>query len=72
MKTLQKLCLLVIRFYQYVISPIYPPCCRYVPTCSVYTYEAVKKYGPFRGGFLALKRILRCHPFHKGGWDPVP
>jgi len=61
-----------IRFYQYAISPLFPSCCRYVPTCSAYAYEAVQKYGVFRGLFLALRRILRCHPFHRGGYDPVP
>jgi len=61
-----------IRFYQYAISPLFPPCCRYVPTCSAYAYEAVQKYGIFKGLYLALRRILRCHPFHPGGYDPVP
>ena len=62
----------LIRFYQYAISPMFPPCCRYVPSCSAYAYEAVQKYGIFRGIFMALRRILRCHPFHPGGYDPVP
>ena len=61
-----------IRFYQFAISPHFPPCCRYVPTCSTYAYEAVQKYWIFRGLFLATKRILRCHPFHTGGYDPLP
>ena len=64
--------LLLIRFYQYGISPHFPPCCRYVPSCSAYAYEAVQKHGPLKGLFLAGKRILRCHPFHPGGYDPVP
>jgi len=62
----------LIRFYQLAISPHFPPCCRYVPSCSVYAYEAVQKYGVVRGVYLALRRILRCHPFHSGGYDPLP
>ena len=61
----------LIRFYQLAISPHFPSCCRYVPTCSAYAYEAVQKYGIFRGGFMAFKRLLRCHPLHRGGYDPV-
>lgn len=64
--------LLLIRFYRAAISPLFPPSCRYVPTCSAYAMEAIKKYGAAKGGWLALRRILRCHPFHKGGYDPVP
>ncbi|MDR2177021.1 MAG: membrane protein insertion efficiency factor YidD [Treponema sp.] len=67
----RKAALSLIRFYQYAISPCFPPCCRYIPTCSAYTYQAVEKYGLRRGGFMAIKRILRCHPFHPGGYDPV-
>jgi putative membrane protein insertion efficiency factor len=63
--------LLAIRFYQCFISPFFPPSCRYVPTCSAYAYEAVQKYGVCRGLFMAFRRILRCHPFHPGGYDPV-
>jgi putative membrane protein insertion efficiency factor len=63
--------LVVIRFYQRAISPYFPPSCRYYPTCSEYAFEAVKKHGFIRGSFLAIKRILRCHPFHVGGYDPV-
>ncbi|MCL2129623.1 MAG: membrane protein insertion efficiency factor YidD [Treponema sp.] len=66
------LTLKLIRLYQYVISPHIPPCCRYTPTCSAYAYEAVQKYGVFRGLFLSLRRLLRCHPFHSGGYDPLP
>ena len=62
----------MIRFYRVSISPMHPACCRYVPTCSQYAMEAVEKYGAVRGGYLALRRILRCHPLHKGGYDPVP
>ena len=61
-----------IRFYRRHISPMFPPCCRFQPTCSAYALEAVEKYGALKGGFLALKRILKCHPFHPGGYDPVP
>lgn len=61
----------MIRFYQTVMSPLFPPRCRYIPTCSEYALQAVEKYGPLRGGFLALRRLLRCNPFHKGGYDPV-
>ena len=64
--------LAVIRFYRKFISPCFPPRCRYIPTCSQYALEAVEKYGALKGGWLALKRVLRCHPFHKGGYDPVP
>ncbi|MDR1949352.1 MAG: membrane protein insertion efficiency factor YidD [Spirochaetaceae bacterium] len=68
----RKCILLLIRFYQKAISPYLPASCRYVPSCSAYAYEAVRKYGVCRGFFLAFKRILRCHPFHSGGYDPVP
>lgn len=64
--------LLLIRFYRGFISPLKPPSCRYIPTCSEYAMIAVEKYGAAKGSFLAIKRILRCHPFHKGGYDPVP
>jgi len=62
----------LIRFYQRHISPALGPHCRYVPTCSQYAAEAITKYGALKGGFLALRRILRCHPFCSGGYDPVP
>jgi putative membrane protein insertion efficiency factor len=71
MGIIRKTTLRLIRLYQYAISPHIPPCCRYVPSCSVYAYQAVEKYGVYRGGLMALKRILRCHPFHPGGYDPV-
>ncbi|MGB4572814.1 MAG: membrane protein insertion efficiency factor YidD [Rectinemataceae bacterium] len=64
--------LLLIKLYQLLISPLFPPSCRFVPTCSAYAYEAVSKYGPFKGILLAARRILKCHPFHPGGFDPVP
>ncbi|NLK59987.1 MAG: membrane protein insertion efficiency factor YidD [Treponema sp.] len=62
----------VIRLYQRFLSPLFPPSCRYHPTCSSYAYEAITKYGPAKGLYLAVRRILRCHPFHAGGYDPVP
>lgn len=61
----------LIRFYRKNISPLKNPCCRYVPTCSQYAIEAVEKYGAFRGGLMAVWRILRCNPLSKGGYDPV-
>jgi len=64
--------LLLIRLYQLLISPLLPPSCRFVPTCSAYAFEAITKYGPFKGVYLATRRVLRCHPFHPGGFDPVP
>ncbi len=69
---MKKIMMTLIRFYQREISPLYPPRCRYIPTCSEYALQAVEKYGALRGGWLALRRLLRCHPFHKGGYDPVP
>jgi len=62
----------LIRFYRKGISPIKPPTCRFSPTCSAYAAHAIEGHGPFRGGWLALKRILRCHPFGGWGYDPVP
>ena len=63
------LCLL--RGYKWAISPLFPPACRYVPTCSEYAMEAVDRYGILRGGWMAMSRVLRCHPFVEGGSDPV-
>ncbi|MBK7647387.1 MAG: membrane protein insertion efficiency factor YidD [Betaproteobacteria bacterium] len=62
----------LIRIYQYAISPFLGRSCRYVPSCSTYAAEAVQKYGAFRGGWLGFKRVCRCHPWHPGGYDPVP
>ena len=70
---MKKLFLALIRFYQKSISPYTKPCCRFTPTCSAYAYQAINKYGALKGGYLALRRILRCHPFYKGDfYDPVP
>ena len=60
-----------IRAYRLLISPLLPPSCRFTPTCSEYAMEAIKKYGALRGAYLGARRILRCHPFHPGGYDPV-
>ncbi|PFN96414.1 membrane protein insertion efficiency factor YidD [Bacillus sp. AFS076308] len=69
---LKKIFILLIRFYQTVISPIKPPTCRFYPTCSQYGLEAVQRFGAIKGGWLTIKRISKCHPFHPGGVDPVP
>lgn len=62
----------LLRAYKWVLSPVLPPACRYVPTCSEYAMEAVDRHGVLRGACLAVWRVLRCHPFVKGGFDPVP
>lgn len=62
----------LIRAYRLLISPLFSPVCRFQPTCSQYAIEAVERFGPARGSWLALRRITRCHPFHPGGYDPVP
>ena len=64
--------ILIVRGYQVAISPLLPPSCRYHPTCSHYAVEALERHGAWRGGWLAVKRIARCHPFRAGGFDPVP
>jgi putative membrane protein insertion efficiency factor len=69
---LDSLALGLIRLYRSAISPLLPPACRYHPTCSAYGYEAIQSYGVWRGGWLALRRLARCHPFRSGGYDPVP
>lgn len=70
---MKKILLALIQFYRRCISPYTPPSCRYIPTCSRYALEAVEKYGALKGGFLALRRLSRCHPFsHRDPYDPVP
>lgn len=70
---MKQLLLRLIQFYRRQISPNTPKSCRFIPTCSAYAYEAINKYGVLKGGWLALKRLLRCHPFYKGDpYDPVP
>ena len=64
--------ILLVRFYQKFISPYKPSCCRFTPTCSQYALEALRKYGPLKGSWLAFKRIIRCHPCGGSGYDPVP
>jgi len=68
---MSKLILWLIRVYQKVISPWTPKTCRFHPTCSEYSYQAVKKYGALKGGFKSVKRISKCHPFNPGGYDPL-
>ncbi|HEX8162153.1 MAG TPA: membrane protein insertion efficiency factor YidD [Pyrinomonadaceae bacterium] len=63
--------LFLLTAYKKLLSPLLPPACRFVPTCSEYAYEAVKRYGAVRGSWMSLRRLLRCHPFHPGGYDPV-
>ena len=62
----------IIKVYKYTLSPLLGPACRFYPTCSSYAYEAIRRHGPLKGGRLALKRVIRCHPFNAGGFDPVP
>ncbi|NOZ14099.1 MAG: membrane protein insertion efficiency factor YidD [Acidobacteria bacterium] len=69
---MKRLLLILIKGYQRFISPFFPSSCRFTPTCSRYGYEAIEKYGVLKGGWMAVKRILRCNPFHSGGHDPVP
>ncbi|MCF8371073.1 MAG: membrane protein insertion efficiency factor YidD [Bacteroidales bacterium] len=71
-KLLNKIFIGFVRFYQYTISPITPASCRYTPTCSAYSIEALKKHGPYKGGYLSLKRFLSCNPWGGEGYDPVP
>lgn len=69
---MKRFLLALVKFYRVAVSPYRPACCRYIPTCSQYAMEAIEKYGALKGGFLAFRRILRCNPFFKGGFDPVP
>jgi len=68
---MKQITIMMINFYRLFISPLKPPTCRFMPTCSEYALQAIEKYGIRRGGSMAIKRILRCHPFHPGGYDPV-
>lgn len=69
---MKRIFLALIRGYQRIISPVFPPSCRFSPSCSEYTYQAIEKYGALRGGWLGIRRISRCHPWNAGGYDPVP
>ena len=69
---MRQMALGLIRFYQMAVSPLIPSSCRFLPSCSSYGYESVARYGAVKGGWLAVKRIARCHPFSSGGYDPVP
>lgn len=68
---MKKILILLIKGYQKFISPMFPPTCRFYPTCSAYFIQALEKYGFFKGCYLGIKRILRCHPFNPGGYDPL-
>lgn len=72
---MKQVLIFLVKFYRRYISPFRPPCCNYIPTCSQYALEAVEKYGAVKGGYLALRRVLKCHPFHRQKtveYDPVP
>lgn len=69
---MRKVALLTIKFYQYAISPLMASHCRFYPSCSCYTYEAIEEYGFLHGSYLSARRLLRCHPWNPGGYDPVP
>lgn len=66
-----RIVIFIIKAYRYVISPLFPASCRFTPTCSAYSTEALNKYGFFKGVYLSVRRIFKCHPFHPGGYDPV-
>ena len=68
---MKKIVLIIIKVYQKLISPMFPPSCRFYPTCSEYSYESIERHGIFKGGYHSIIRISKCHPFHPGGYDPV-
>ena len=68
---MKKILILIVKFYRKFISPMKPPSCRFYPTCSEYSLQALEKYGALKGGYLSIKRILKCNPLHKGGYDPL-
>lgn len=68
---MKRIIILLVRGYQKLISPLFPPTCRFYPSCSAYFIQAVEKYGAVKGSYLGIKRILRCNPFHPGGYDPL-
>ena len=70
-QAMRKLIVAILRFYKWMVSPLLPSACRYYPSCSEYMRQAVEKHGVARGGWMGVKRLLRCHPFHSGGLDPV-
>ena len=72
LNVIKRVTLAMLRFYRRSISPLFPPSCRFTPSCSLYVFEAIDRYGVMKGGFLGVKRILRCHPLNPGGYDPVP
>ena len=69
---MRKVFMFLIRLYQHTLSQVMPSSCRFYPSCSEYSYQAISKYGVFKGGWMGIRRISRCHPFHPGGYDPVP
>jgi len=69
---MKRIALGLIRFYKRFLSPLLPAACRFYPSCSQYSYQAIEKYGVLKGGWLSMKRLARCHPFNPGGYDPVP
>ncbi|SMC23559.1 hypothetical protein SAMN02746041_01764 [Desulfacinum hydrothermale DSM 13146] len=69
---IKHLLLALVRFYQLAVSPVLGANCRFYPSCSAYTFQAIERYGPWHGTLMGLKRLLKCHPFHPGGYDPVP
>ncbi len=71
MQILGKILVIFVRVYQVCVSPLFTPCCRFFPSCSEYAIDAIRRYGPIRGSYYGLLRLLRCHPFYPGGYDPV-